>query len=260
MKSGQVLPQIKEKKPKSALPLIRTPQTEIRMAVPGMNKNDVSSKYWDMASRQTEAILGNQVPQKSSRRPMTAFPVQQSNAKGFLRASEDPIISSETPLETFEERLKEEARSRAGPLQPKPFSFLSKLGGNITHAESLVKADQGEILGQQMASLPELPKVSTLPAYGPRVVNEEIELDQERKQLLTIFTNYDVDDYTKKKLPSRLVSAQTRTKGELDKASRPISSYQKPNQHKIGSKMQKIEGSKRPFSAFPKYIFPYKIT
>ncbi len=251
-KSSQVLPPVNQKKPKSALPL-KAPQ--IRMAIPGMQQYDVSGKHWEIVSKQTEALLGNQAPGKLTKRPMTAYPASN---KPFTRGSEDPIMSSSRPLQSFEEKLQEEARSRAGPLQPKPFSFLSKLGGNVTHAGSLVKPESQPGLELEMETDPQrqqLTKVATMPVWGPGVVTAEVEIGQERKELLTIFTNYDVDDYVKearKKPASRLVSAQARMKGE---GARPISSYVKKSQPRIELKSHDVPfppaASKRPFSAFP---------
>ena len=253
-RSNQMLPPVDKKKPQSALPL-RAPQ--IRMAVPGGQPYDISGKYWDMASKQTEVLLGNQVPSKTSKRPMTAYPPN----KPWIRGSED-LAMSRSPLQTFEERLKED--DRTGPLQPKPFSFLSKLGGNTTHAESLVKSVTGAALPHRAAGSQELLNMATMPAWATAggVVTEEVEMGEKQKQLITIFTSYDVDDYVKeaKRRPhTRLVSAQSRPKESIEKggAGRPMSSYAKKSQAKIELKppamMAAAAGSsKRPFSAFPK--------
>ncbi len=90
-RSNQALPPVRQKKPQSALPL-RAPQTQVRMAFPGAQQFDVSGKYWDIVSKQTEAQIGNLVPTKT-RRPMTAH----VTSKGWGQVADDQALGAELP-------------------------------------------------------------------------------------------------------------------------------------------------------------------
>lgn len=85
-RSNQQLPPVHTRALKSATP--RKPvQNQIRMAVPGSQQFDVSGKYWDIVSKQTEALLGNQAPGKQ-KRPMTAHP----QTKAWMQGIDDQAI------------------------------------------------------------------------------------------------------------------------------------------------------------------------
>lgn len=100
---------------------------------------------------------------------------------------------------------------------------------------------------------------------GRGFVTTEVEIEPERKQMLTIFTNYNVDDFVneqKKHKAPRITSAKPSTgpqqlpQAQTNTGTRPISSYAKQPKHSKGINEDKKLGaeSKRPFSAFPKYF------
>ena len=94
----------------------------------------------------------------------------------------------------------------------------------------------------------------------PGVVTTEVELDPDRKHFLTIFNNYNVDDFVNdqhRPKSNRLFSAKTRQRPGITQAEtegRPISSYARQPQPTRETRPTTESGVRRPFSAFPKYI------
>lgn len=138
------------------------------------------------------------------------------------------------------------------------------MGG--TQTVSLLKTSQDEPQEEEKekeTDQHELQGGQSIPIIkGPGIVNAEVEIDPDRKRLLTIFTNYNVDDFIhadKKQKAMRIASAKPRgqpgmlKQTETNPATRPISSYVRQGKHKAPSEPKPKNDEKgRPFSAFPK--------
>jgi len=229
LKSKKKLSPVSKQKPKSAIP-VKEPQKKVRLAVPWANKGNVSDKYWDIVSRQTESVWGNQIPGRANR-PMTV-------------ASENQLDRIYTPeedfeLPEFEERVGE--RGKRGLSQPKSHKFLTKLGGKLAQTEDLFKLEPTEF--------------KDIPGVQGALTNE-LRIQKQLKKTLTIFTDYNVDDYAKKTIPktARLVSAKVKSSKEPQRELRPVSSYVKKQQLKHEQKVPRIDiaESRRPMSALPR--------
>ena len=179
-KSARVLPAVNREKPKSAVP-VKEAQFRIRLALPWTNQCDVSNKYWDIISRQTEAVWGNQIPGRP-KRPMTAT---SANQLGWIR-NNDEAFGSNFVLPTFEEKPPDQEQSRPGTTQPKSYGFLARLGGNIAQTNHLLKSEP-----DANKDIPGLPGFQGTLMMG-------LGLAKERKKTLTIFTDYNVDDLDRK--------------------------------------------------------------
>lgn len=232
-KDGKALPDVARQKPKSAVPVKET-RKRVRLALPWTNKGNVSDKYWDLASRQSEVLWGGQVPGKPSR-PMTVASVNQLGTPFPIDEEENAGAAD------LEERGEERRR---GMSQPKSYKFLAKLGGNLAFTEDLLKSEPTEF--------------KDAPGFQG-TLTAGLAVEKKRKKTLTIFTDYNVDDYAKRTTPktARLVSAKVKSSKEPNlRELRPVSSYLKKQQQRFEAKVPRVEipEPRRPMSALPRYV------
>lgn len=94
-------------------------QGRVRMATPG-TRQDVSNKQWNAVARQTEALVARQTPNKHRR--------YATGVENLPKVSNRSYAEEVKRTQTREEKLR-------------PFDFLTRVGGNTTQSQYLVRSE-----------------------------------------------------------------------------------------------------------------------